>query len=133
MNLKCALFMALFLTGCSDRGAEPIAQGPGVPVTVSFSGDIQPVFDANCVACHGAAGNGNLDLRPGLAWDNLIGVASSGYAEVRVDPGNPEESLLYLKLTGAAGAGPRMPAGGALEAAAIESFRVWIQAGAPDN
>lgn len=130
---KCVLALVVLVVGCSDRGTEPAGKGPGDGGTVSFAGDLQPIFDADCVGCHGADGNGDLDLRPGLAWENLVGAASSGYSQTRVVPGKPEESLLYLKLSGSAGVGARMPAGGALDSAEIESFRVWISDGALDN
>jgi hypothetical protein len=50
-------------------------------------------------------------------------------------PGNPDQSYLYKKITGAPDiVGSRMPlAGGPLSAADIDLVRQWIQAGAPNN
>ena len=55
----------------------------------------------------------------------------------RVDPGHPETSLLYLKVTNPP-CGDKMPklwgdAGGGLDPLAIEQIRQWIEAGALNN
>lgn len=120
------------VAGCSDLGA-PVDGGPPPEPTVSFAADIQPVFDAHCIGCHGASGLAGMDLRAGQAWANLVNIPSTSYDLPRVTPGDPERSVLYLKLSGAAGVGDRMPQGGSLDAATIERFRIWIVEGARDN
>jgi len=121
--------------GCSDHGTEPTADGGGGSgPTVSFAGDLQPVFAMRCLVCHGVGGNGGLDLTPATAWTNLVGMESMGYApRLRVMAFNPDMSILYLKLNGAAGVGERMPLGSTLDVDTIEMFRVWIMEGALDN
>jgi mono/diheme cytochrome c family protein len=133
LDIGLALILTLILSGCSDKGTEPVGRDEGGGEAVSFALDLQPVFDAACVSCHGVGGNGGLDLRPGLAWGNLVGVPSVGYAQQLVVAGDPELSLLFLKISGAAGVGSRMPVGGALDAAKIDAFRRWILDGAPNN
>lgn len=132
--------LALFAAaGCSDNGADPITGGDGGGgggggnETVSFAADVQPVFTANCVGCHGRFGNGGLDLRAGQAWGNLVDQASATYTQDRVVPGVPDQSLLYLKITGAAGVGGEMPPGNSLPAGEITTIRTWIEEGALDN
>jgi hypothetical protein len=49
---------------------------------------------------------------------------------IRVVPGDPDKSLLYLKLAGHPPCGDPMPATGALDAAKVEIVRSWIAAGA---
>ncbi|MDX2473162.1 MAG: hypothetical protein QNL91_05590, partial [Candidatus Krumholzibacteria bacterium] len=96
--------------------------------------DLQPIIDARCISCHGAGGFGGLDLSANVAWANLLGVESMGYSpRQRVVTGNPEESVLYLKITGDPSVGGRMPQGGTLDADMIELFRVWIAQGALNN
>lgn len=49
-------------------------------------------------------------------------------------PGDPEQSLLYLKISGPPPCGNRMPLGGkALSAAQVQMIRSWIAAGANDD
>ena len=127
------LAVLLAVSGCSDNGTEPTVPSGG-GTTVSFAVDLQPVFAAHCVGCHGAGGDGGLNLTPDVAWANLVGVETSGYApRQRVVVGNPDQSVLYLKLSGAPGVGDRMPQGRMLLDDDIEKFRVWIAQGALDN
>jgi mono/diheme cytochrome c family protein len=130
-----AVLALLALSGCSDEGAEPMAPDPDPePVVVSFAADIQPIFDANCVGCHGAGGSGGLDLRASATPGSLVNVAASGYAGSRVVPGDPHVSVLYLKIEGDASTGARMPFGGAALSPALRTLiHDWIEQGAPDN
>ena len=121
------------VTGCSDNGIEPTVPSGG-GTTVSFAADLQPIFTAHCVGCHGVGGNGGLNLSMDVAWANLLGVETSGYApQQRVVVGNPDQSVLYLKLSGAPGVGDRIPQGGMLLDDDLEKFRVWIAQGALNN
>ena len=49
-------------------------------------------------ACHGDANAGGLDLRIGVAYDNLVGVPSMSSDLARVAPGDAEHSRLWLLL-----------------------------------
>ncbi|MDX2472299.1 MAG: hypothetical protein QNL91_01185 [Candidatus Krumholzibacteria bacterium] len=121
------------IAGCSDNGTDPTTGG-GTGTTVSFAADLQPVFNATCTGCHGAGGFGGLDLTTDVAWANLLGVESMGYApRQRVVSGNPDESVLYLKINGDPSVGGRMPQGVPLDVDTIELFRVWIVQGALKN
>jgi cysteine-rich repeat protein len=92
-------------------------------------------------ACHGSAqGQGGLDLRPDVAYANLVDAQSSQSTMKRVDPGYREGSFLWWKLAKATrglsdqevpGAG--MPNGLApLSEDELEAIRLWIQDGAPE-
>tara|TARA_Y100001954_G_scaffold209749_1_gene235088 strand:- start:2523 stop:5471 length:2949 start_codon:yes stop_codon:yes gene_type:complete len=63
----------------------------------------EQVFQAaNCIICHRPAAilNGGLNLLQG-AWEaSLVNVTSNQYGETLVVPGDPENSLLYKKLSG---------------------------------
>jgi hypothetical protein len=54
-----------------------------------------------------------------------------------VQPGDSQRSYLMLKVTGkqaqAGGSGARMPLGGVLDAASVETLQAWIEAGAKAN
>jgi len=133
-RLAPALLLLLALAGCSDDGSAPNGPDEPEPVAVSFAADVQPIFDARCVGCHGAGGNGGLDLRASATPGSLVNVAAAGYTGLRVAPGDPAASVLYLKVEGDPSTGPRMPFGGAaLSAADRALIRDWIAQGAQDN
>jgi len=77
----------MFLSGCEKY----IFEKPDMPTDVSFSADIQPIFDNSCVSCH--SGGIDPDLRPDNSYDALI---DGGY----VDTDDPESSVLYETLRG---------------------------------
>ncbi len=94
-------------------------------------------------ACHGAAVSGGLDLRPGVAWRNLVDAPSTGSTYRRVSPGSANFSYLYLKLLaatqealpgGATISGAPMPSGlPALSDDELEAIRKWIEVGASET
>ena len=124
----------LLFAGCSDRGTEP-PLGDGGPGTnpVSYAADVQPIWSVNCTGCHGAGGNAGLDLRVPASRTHLVDVAAVNWTGVLVFAGDPDQSVLYLKLMGASGVGDRMPQGGVLDTDALETVRRWIDEGALDN
>lgn len=108
----------------------------GAPV--AFAADIQPIFTASCAlrGCHsGALPQADLDLSDGAAYDNLVGVASSGCAgRTRVTAGSVEQSYIYDKLTGGDICGEQMPLrGSALASDRIAAIASWICNGALDD
>lgn len=90
-------------------------------------------------ACHGSAQSGGLDLRPNVAYGNLVEVFSQLGQQNRVERGSRQDSFLYRKLAaaseGLAGVpGSPMPLNGdKLTADELEAVRLWIQAGAPET
>lgn len=72
--------------------------------TVRLSTNIQPIFNASCAlaGCHlgGTAINGQ-DLGPGAAFRSSVNkpvLQKPGF--LRIVPGNPDKSYLYLKIIG---------------------------------
>jgi len=64
----------------------------------------------------------------------MVGVPADGYADrIRVVPGEPDSSLLYLKLIGDPDVGNRMPLFGSLDSLRITTIRTWIEDGARDD
>jgi len=89
-------------------------------------------------SCHGAAAMGDLDLRPDVAYKNLIEIKSQLSSQYRIMPGVPNESFLFNKLRAATEPGSveiegsSMPSGAPpLSAEHLEAMRRWIEAGAP--
>lgn len=130
--VTAGLALVAVLAGCSDHGdplTTTIPGGNNDPV--SLSADVQPLLDANCVACHGVGGNAGLDLRPGVSYGNLVGVAANNGGGNLVVAGDKMSSVLYQRMTGSQGG--VMPPGGALSTTAQDLVGQWIDDGALDN
>jgi hypothetical protein len=101
---------------------------------VSFATDIYPIITANCMPCHTKAANqdgGPLDMSSSMAaYTSLVGNATPPTGapaktdtsctmldskKLRVSPGDPTHSYMYIKITNtdaalmAANCGPAMP------------------------
>ena len=122
-------------TACSDGGgtAAPSSDAPGDEL--SYETQIQGIWSLRCgSSCHGANGNGGLDLRRGQSYTNLVGVTSPNYGAPRIAPNDPEGSVLFNKITDTGLFGELMPNGGpALGDTDIELIRAWILDGAPNG
>ena len=71
-----------------------VAAAGGRAERVSFSRDVQPIFDTKCTACHPVS-YPYLDLRRGRSYAQLVRVpAETAPAFARVLPGRPELSYL---------------------------------------
>jgi hypothetical protein len=133
----------LLLVSCGKLAELPTDPGGGVggePIdpTATFSRVQAEVFTPTCAAlgCHDPLGRQeNLILTPGSAYANTVGVASVQMPGLRrVLPGDPANSYLYRKITGAGITGDRMPQGGPfLNDAQIKLVRDWIRRGAPND
>ncbi len=105
---------------------------------ISFSLQVLPLLVKECGYCHMREERyGYLVIDPDSAYANLVGIPAHGYPALqRVEPGSPERSYLWLKMTGQylalGGEGWRMPFG-PLRASDMELVRRWIEQGARDN
>jgi len=105
---------------------------------VSFSTQVLPMLMRECGYCHMREERyGYLVIEPESAHANLVGVPASGYpAMQRVEPGAPERSYLWMKMTGKyldlGAEGWRMPFFPLAEAN-MELIRLWIEQGARNN
>jgi hypothetical protein len=126
------------LDGISEC-APVMCRGLGVnPPTVSFSADVQPIFDAHCIGCHRQFGEADLDLRAGLSYGETVGQVTRSYAPaVRVKPVDLDASVLFQKVIGSGAFGGVMPPPGQgsppVTPEGIEMIRAWILEGALDN
>lgn len=133
--------------GCSVDfcTAHPTDTACIVPVKVKFS-EVLPIFKEQCEQCHspGGAGysTGRLSLTSDSAYANLVNkpawVQTVAKGWLRVKPGMPDSSILFLKISMAS---PKLPDGKAygagmplykpaLPAASVELIRKWIADGA---
>lgn len=125
--------------GNSGGGGGCKCVAPGCP-TVSFNGNIQPIFNRSCATssqCHGPNGAQNLDLTAGKSISDTVGVKSTQQPrKVLVKPGDAVNSYLFQKITGAQGISgilmpqgcPGSPIGGAvcLSADDTSAIEEWI-------
>jgi len=130
-----------------DGDGDPTGDGDGdpgqtcyvseVPDMPSFEADVWPVLEARCATefCHAATS----PLMPDAigAYDNLVGIASSGSDLNYVEAGSADGSYLWHKLAGTqasaavGGAGGTMPASGdPLCAIEFQAIYAWITTGA---
>ncbi len=109
-------------------GAGALAQNAKAAPKVDFRRDVQPIFQAHCIACHGPKVQSN-----GLRLDRRRDAMRGGTTAV-IGQGNSAGSRLYLKLIGNQ-FGPQMPPTGALEPEQISIIKDWLDQGAewPDD
>src|SRR5258708_11830648 len=74
----------------------------GTDAASLWSAKVQPLFDVNCVKCHGP-----LEQKSGLELDTPQMILKGGEDGAVIVPGQPEESALYQNLAGKAD--PHMP------------------------
>jgi ankyrin repeat protein len=95
---------------------------------VDFARDVQPLFKAHCVKCHGSKVQKN-----GFRLDRRSDAMRGGTSPM-IAPQNSQASRLYLKLIGNQ-EGPQMPPDGTMSAEEIAVIKAWIDQGAqwPDE
>jgi len=121
MKIKILLIMILlvgFITGCYYDIVKPA--DPNKPV--SYSGDIQPIFNQSCTSagCHDGSSH-EPSLIPEESYNSLM---AGGFVNTEI----PAESILYKEL-----ASGSMPPTGALSTSQIQTVLRWIELGAPNN
>lgn len=105
----------------SDLSTLRATVPPTTTTAVSFKTDIQPIFEARCVICHGGTA--------GLVLNNYENILRGGMHGAAVIPGDPVNSRLIQYVSSG-----YMPAGGPpLTQSQIQALVNWVAAGAPDN
>jgi hypothetical protein len=110
------------LWSCQWQTIKPIDYTPDpndTVDTISFSADIQPIFDSKCIGCHSTR---SPYLSAATSYSSLI---DGGY----IDTTTPENSVIYVKLTTEQHPSPS----GTFTAAQLALLLQWIQQGALNN
>lgn len=136
--LKGFILFSLFMfSSCSDDDSptEPVNPPPGNGSPYTFSSIQSGVFNTTCAlsGCHsGSSPQAGMNLSAGVAYNNLVNVQSVTHSEFkRVEPGSSQNSVIIKLLRGELQ--PKMPPGGNLNSAVIDSIAAWIDRGAPNN
>jgi hypothetical protein len=136
---------ATVLAGCAGNGAgldangAPSGSGNGStgPLTPDWQSIQDHVFTPICSPCHSGGGAPfGLMLDAAHSYSLLVGVPSAEVPSLdRVKPGDPDNSYIIRKLSGAPGiVGGRMPLDETpLPQSTIDVIRQWITNGAPQG
>ena len=111
----------LFLSAC------------GSDSEVSFSQDVRPILDKNCIRCHQAGGLGEVASGFNMStYDSLIKGAKFG---PMIIPGDVEGSNMLVLMEGRADPSISMPHDQQkpIPAEEIKTIRLWIEQGAKNN
>lgn len=135
------ILLLAVITACgggSSTGPEPDPDPDPTPNPdrpVSFSEDIQPIFNGNCAVsgCHDSA-----TQESGVNFSSYDAALSSmgvQYGTEVINPGNPNNSPIVDKISNENPEfGERMPLNRQpLSDAEIDSIFAWINDGAPNN
>ena len=141
MRLLLRTGLLLVAAGVAACGSDS-PTGPTVPLappsglSPTLSSIQREIFNPSCVEHHGEhAIEGDLDLRDGQSYAQLVNHPAFQVTLDRVEPNDPDNSYLILKVEGRPGiVGDRMPPSEPfLSSAQIDVIRQWINAGAQNN
>jgi uncharacterized membrane protein len=115
-------YLTEHLAGTLHLASSNQAAVPGSVYAVK----IQPVFDANCLSCHGAS-----KVKGGLRLDSFARLMRGGQDGAVISAGKPEQSLLYERITLPPDHEKFMPQEAKpLSAESIQWIKEWIRQGA---
>jgi hypothetical protein len=144
---RSAALAVLMATGCSpgasdsSDGGAPVGEGLGCLVCVDAQSDatilqkVEAILGSICAnpdGCHGGGSAGRLGIASGTDFSSLIDVPSYEMPGLlRVKPGDPAHSYVYLKLACDGGIDGSCMPGGRPDPSVAAVFYDWIEAGAP--
>lgn len=130
--------IALLASACPGSIDNP-DDFPELPECTDDDFNAEELFATSCgtSSCHDGADptRGNLDLISPGVFERLEGVASHECGDfLRVDPAEPDNSFLFLKITGrqGPGCGQRMPQVSFLTNTQISCLQRWIRLNVAD-
>jgi mono/diheme cytochrome c family protein/uncharacterized membrane protein len=121
-------YLTRYMPAPLKRLAALGAVNAAVPYPDSFyTRQVHPIFDSNCVACHGAA-----KTEGGLRLDTYEALMKGGKDGPVIVAREPDKSLLMARVTLPAGDPHAMPAEGRppLKPDQVAWLRAWVRAGA---
>lgn len=139
-RLVQAMTLACALTACGGSTGPDVMDTTDPRVILQFPqfrADVMEIFRRNgCTdGCH-ALGQGGLTLLdgdPGTSYDQLVNEPAHSENFLRVEPMDPDDSYVVIKIEGRNTVGSPMPPGGELDLIDLTNLRTWISNGAPNN
>lgn len=126
LNTRSALIISIaaFLTACDNSS---------VSHTISYTNDIQPIFDKHCLECHQTGGAGTLASE--LKLNNYEAVMKGTKFGPIIKAGDSISSTLVILVEGRADASINMPHGKRppISKQHAQQLRQWINEGALNN
>jgi hypothetical protein len=119
ISVLALLIISAGLWSCQWHTIEPSVFVPDPNTPISFSAEIQPIFDSKCVSCHVSQ---SPDLSVGSSYNSLI---QGDY----INTASPETSLLYTKMKD----NQHPSISGTFSASELAILLVWIEQGANNN
>ncbi len=111
------------------------------PAEVSFSSDVQPIFEQHCIECHDSSGEGI--TASGFSVHDYDGVMKGTTLGKVVIPGSSMSSTLYLVIAQKTAPEIHMPPhhseawaegrGSPLSEQDVGTIQAWIEQGAKNN
>lgn len=108
-------------------GLAPAANADEPAAKVNYEEHIKPIFRDNCFLCH----NQN-QAKSDLALDNYGAMLRGGASGAIIEPGDPDNSRLWLLVTHQ-DSPPMPPEKEKLPDATLALIKEWIAAGAPES
>lgn len=125
-TFSMAVLAVLALLGSGSA----LAENKGEKYPVTFSGDIEPMLQMRCVACHSGEGEGL--ARSGLNLSSYEGLMKGTKYGPIITAGSAMSSSLMMLVSGKAGI--RMPHNQKpLSNCEVQALRTWINKGAKDD
>jgi len=133
MDLRAIVAFALPLTltgGLAwNSAANQVGDSAAQVAEISFNRDVRPILSDNCFHCHGPDSG---TREAGLRFDTQAGLFADLDGVPLIDPGDPENSELYYRIT-AERDDERMPPADShlsLTESQIQTIATWIRQGA---
>ena len=100
---------------------------------VSFSQDVKPILDANCIQCHQAGGEG--EVASGFNMETYDSLMKGTRFGPMIIAGDVEGSNILVLMEGRADPSISMPHGQqeTISKQDIQTIRLWIEQGARNN
>ncbi|MBZ0264911.1 hypothetical protein K8I28_09605 [bacterium] len=132
LSLILLIGLLAVVAGCSDMGDKLVTPNQNTPppdIDPTWVDDVSPIFTTNCTPCHvgSTPPTNGFDVSDYNAVITKISLAGNSI----VTPGVPDDSELYLRLTGDGFS--QMPPGTPLSSEDVDLIRQWIEDGAPEN
>lgn len=134
-NILILIIICFLAISCSDGiVSECETDLSNIVINSNFNSIQKNIFNKNCATsgCHiGTFAAAGLDLSEGNAYKNIVGVKSSSNL-MYIEPGNSNNSYLFQRIS-SQNIGNVMPPTGRLNQKYIDSLKLWIDNGAPNN